>query len=605
MTQPVDPNAWGVAPGFHDTNGRWVEPAPRTVAAILESMGASSGAQPAPPKAITVRTDHPLPDIGAGVVRTEDGGEIRVHGHLPPDLPPGYHSFEPETRDPHPLIVSPGRVPLPSRPQWGFSVQLYAARSEASWGMGDLADLQHLNHWAARLHAGFTLVNPLHAATPTSPIQPSPYFPGSRCFLNPLYIAVERVPGATALAATAEAATAARALNAERLIDRDRVWAAKLPVLEAVFESNAHDAGAFERFCQDRGDALERFATYCAAAEQHGPAWRDWPAGATTSIDPARPRFHMWLQWIADTQLQAADQALGLVADLAVGVDPNGPDAWIWPDTFAPLGVRVGAPPDEFNTQGQDWGLPPFDPWRLRASGYAPWIEALRSGLAHGAGLRVDHVMGLFRLYWIPSGAEARAGAYVRYPHHDMLNILALEAHRAGAYVVGEDLGTVEDEVRRDLAERQILSYRVWWFEDRPTPDWPVAAMGAVTTHDLPTVAGVWTGSDLQAQRDIGLDPNEEASAELLQKLRDTAPGDTPDKVITQVYEDLGRARCHLLVASIDDVLAVEERPNMPGTVDQWPNWRLALPAPLEQLEEAPLAARMAQALGRGGTVAP
>jgi 4-alpha-glucanotransferase len=598
VTRPVDLDAWGVFPGFRDANGRWVESPPATIAAILESMGADPGAEPPPPMAITVRTDHPLPDIGAGLVRTEDGGEIQIHGNLPPDLPPGYHSFEADREPARPLIVSPGRVPLPGRPQWGFGVQLYAARSTRSWGMGDLADLQQLNRWAAGLGAGFTLVNPLHAPSPTTPVQPSPYFPGSRCFLNPLYISVEQVAGAAALPATADAARAGRALNAAPLIDRDQVWAVKLPVLEALFDSSA-DAAGFEEFCRRRGEALERFATYCAAAERLGPAWREWPAGAASDVDPVRKRFYMWLQWVADTQLQAADQSLGVVADLAVGVDPNGADAWIWSDAFAPIGVRIGAPPDEFNTQGQDWGLPPFDPWRLRGCGYAPWIEALRAGLAHGSGLRVDHVMGLFRLYWIPADAEARAGAYVRYPHHDMLNILALEAHRAGAYVVGEDLGTVEDGVRRDLAERQVLSYRVWWFEDRPTGEWPVAAMGAVTTHDLPTVAGVWAGSDLQAQRDIGLHPNEEASAELLEKLQEQAPGDTPEKVIAQVYEDLGRARCHLLVASIDDVLEVEERPNMPGTVEEWPNWRIALPAPLEDLERTPLAAEIARVLGR------
>ena len=595
MTRPVDPETWGVSAGYHDVTGRWTDSPPGTVAAILESMGATEQGPP-PPIVVTVRTDHELPYIGAGLVLTEDGGEIRVAGRLPPDLPPGYHTIQPEDGPARPLIVSPGRVPAAPNRQWGFSVQLYAVRSARSWGMGDLADLQEINRWAAGLGAGFTLVNPLHVATPTTPIQPSPYFPGSRCFLNPLYIAVDQVPGAPMHTPTGGD------MNASRLIDRDEVWAAKHPVLESLFELT-RDAPEFHAFCRRRGEALERFAEYSALAEIHGPAWRTWPPTATAPVDPARKRFHMWLQWTADAQLEAADRTLGLVADLAIGVDPDGPDAWIWPDAFAPLGVRVGAPPDEFNTRGQDWGLPPFDPWRLRAAGYRPWIEALRSGMAHGAGLRVDHVMGLFRLYWIPAGADARAGAYVRYPHDDLLNILALEAHRAGAYVIGEDLGTVEHEMRRDLAERRVLSYRVWWFEDAPTPRWPVAAMGAVTTHDLPTVAGVLTGSDLQAQRDIGLHPNEESSAELLRKLRDKAPGDTPEKVIAEVYEDLSRAPCHLLVASIDDVLAVEERPNMPGTVEQWPNWRIALPAPLEELETAPLAAKIARALGRGGTV--
>jgi 4-alpha-glucanotransferase len=263
--------------------------------------------------------------------------------------------------------------------------------------------------------------------------------------------------------------------------------------------------------------------------------------------------------------------------------------------------MRIGAPPDEFNTRGQDWGLPPFDPWRLRAAGYEPWIEALRSGMTHGAGLRIDHVMGLFRLFWIPPGTDARAGAYVRYPHHDLLNILSLEAARAGAYVVGEDLGTVEDEVRRDLGDRAVLSYRVWWFEDGPTEQWPETAMGAVTTHDLPTVAGMLTGSDLQAQKDIGTEPNEDASAELLQKLRDRAPGDDPAQVIAGVYADLARAPCLLLAATLEDLMEVEERPNMPGTTEEWPNWSLALPEPIDDLEKRPLTRSVASLLRRRG----
>ena len=590
-------DAWGVAAGYHDYAGHWRVAPAETIEAIHRAMGAA-GQEPPPPRAITVRTDHQLPDIGAGEVRTEDGATVRVDGPLPPDIPSGYHTFQPDDGPARPLIVSPGRVPGATGRQWGFSTQLYAMRSARSWGIGDFGDLRRLNHWARTLGAGFTLVNPLHAATPGHPHQPSPYFPGSRCFLNPIYVAVEDVPGVAGTDGLEAAAAAGRALNANRRIDRDRVWEIKRPVLEHIFDHRGNEPG-FGRYLEQRGRSLRRFAGYCAVAEKHGGAWRDWPDGAEGDADPERARFHAWLQWIAEEQAEAAAGELGLVEDLAVGVDPNGPDSWIWRDSFAE-GMRVGAPPDEFNTQGQDWGLPPFDPWRLRSGGYEPWIEVLRSNMGHSAGLRVDHVMGLFRLYWIPEAAGPSAGTYVYYPHHDMLNILALEAERAGVYVVGEDLGTVEDEVRRDLAERQVLSYRVWWFEDAPPEHWPEAAMGAVTTHDLPTVAGVLTGSDLQAQRDIGTEPNEESSASLERKLRERAPGDRPADVIAGVYGDLAGAPCRLLVATLDDALAVEERPNMPGTTDEWPNWCLALPEPLEDLEKGPLAARLAALLRRG-----
>jgi 4-alpha-glucanotransferase len=590
------PDRWGVAPGYHDYAGRWREAPLTTIEAIHDAMGAQGG-DPPPPLAVTVRTDHPLPDIGTGVVLTEDGGELAVAGPLPGAIPSGYHTFRCQDGSSYPLIVSPGRVPLPAGHQWGFAAQLYAARSRRSWGIGDLGDLRQLNRWAKRLGAGFSLVNPLHAATPGFPQQPSPYFPGSRCFLNPIYISVEDVAGAAGAEGIAEAAAAGRALNSDRRIDRDRVWALKRQALETVFARTRTDP-LFARYRETRGDSLRRFATYCAVSEAHGSDWRQWPEGAESDATPDLVDFHAWLQWVAEEQSEMAGRELGLVVDLAVGVDPSGPDSWIWKDTFAD-GVRVGAPPDEFNTQGQDWGLPPFDPWRLRRSGYDPWIEALRSNMRHGAGLRVDHVMGLFRLYWIPSHADARAGTYVHYPHDDMLNILALEAERAGAYVVGEDLGTVEDRVRHDLSERRVLSYRVWWFEPSPPQEWPEAAMGAVTTHDLPTVTGVLTGSDLRAQREIGTEPNEESSAALERKLRERAPGENPADVIAGVYGDLARAPCYLLAATLDDVLEVEERPNMPGTTDAWPNWSIALPEPLEELERRPLAGRLAELLRR------
>jgi 4-alpha-glucanotransferase len=288
------------------------------------------------------------------------------------------------------------------------------------------------------------------------------------------------------------------------------------------------------------------------------------------------------------------------VSDLAVGVDPGGPDAWLWQEAIVG-GMRVGAPPDRFNTRGQNWALPPFDPWRLRAAGYQPWIESLRGALRHGSGLRIDHVMGLFRLFWIPVAGTPFEGVYVRYPYEDLLNIVALEAHRAGAFVVGEDLGTVESGVRRTLAGRNLLSYKLWWFQDERPSAWPAKALGAVSTHDLPTIAGVLSGSDLAAQIQLGLNPNEEASTRLRKKLvtRTGSDDKTPvAEVIRRVYADLATAPCVLLTATLDDALAVEDRPNVPGTVDEWPNWRLALPQSLEEVEGMELPRTIAAQLG-------
>ena len=287
--------------------------------------------------------------------------------------------------------------------------------------------------------------------------------------------------------------------------------------------------------------------------------------------------------------------------DLAVGVDPDGADAWLWQDCYVD-GATVGAPPDEFNTQGQAWGLAAPDPWRTQQAAYAPFVETLRASLRAGGGLRVDHVMGLFRLFWIPAGAEPGDGAYVRYPAADLLDILALEAHRAGAYVVGEDLGTVEAGVREELARRRVLCYRLLWFEDRDPSAFPRPAMAAVTTHDLPTVAGLWTGRDLEHERRLGRRPDEEANAGIrrrLQELTGLGDGAEVDDVVVAAYAALGRAPSTLLVASLDDAVCSEDRPNMPGRND-WPSWSLALPASLEALESHPMPRRLAGALARG-----
>ena len=606
-----DPSAWGVATGFEDVNHRWREAPSASVQAVLAAMGANWPA-PGPAPVVTVRLDRPPRAVPSGQLTLEDGTTWRVERNLPVDLPPGYHRLAPDGAPALAVIASPGRCPLPPEPEWGFAVQLYAARSRKSWGFGDFGDLQRLGRWTGRLGAGFVLVNPLHATSPARPQQASPYFPGSRCFLNPLYLAVENVSGGSDAAGPGDLAAAGRALNQDRLIDRDRVWALKSQALEAVYRGFRGDHG-FDAYLVERGEILARFATFCALAERHGGDWSSWPAplqhpGSAAvrdfALSPAgsvRVRYHAWLQWLLSQQLAAAAITLPVVSDLAIGVDPGGADAWMWPDVFV-RGIRVGAPPDKFNTRGQDWALPPFDPWRLRTACYEPWIETIRSALRHGGGLRLDHVMGLFRLFWIPEGATPAEGAYVRYPHDDLLNVVALEAHRAGAYVIGEDLGTVEPQVRRELSGRDVMSYRVWWFEDNDPAQWPVRAMGAVTTHDLPTVAGVLRASDLEEQRRLELDPNEQAADALRAKLLARAQADTEtpvETVIERAYADLARAPCLLLTASIEDALALEERPNMPATVDERPNWRVALPLPLEDLEPLELPKAIAASLSR------
>jgi 4-alpha-glucanotransferase len=606
---------WGVEPGFFDTDDVWHDAPASTVRAILAAMRADAAEPHAGPPLWIVHEGERLDLGGRWELHTEDGGSERVAGSfVAPGL--GYHRLYRED-DGHGvrLIVTPGRCHLPPDLEtWGWAVQLYALRSRSSWGMGDLGDLRRLATWSAARGAGMLLLNPLHASIPVPGAQQaSPYYPSSRCFRSPLYLRVEDVPRAeVAGAALEEAANAGRALNEHRSIDRDEVLRLKLEVLRIVHRAagggDEEPDPEYAAFVAAGGETLRRFALHCALAEVHGGDWRRWPVDLRHPTtfesrefareEARRVEFHVWLQWLVDRQLAAAGDEVGLMQDLAIGVDPGGADAWIWQDALAP-GMSVGAPPDEYNRQGQDWGLPPFDPWKLRDAGYEPFIETVRAGFRHAAGLRFDHVMGLFRLYWIPEGASPRDGTYVRYLHDDLLDILALESHRAGAVVVGEDLGTVEDEVRDELSARDVLSYRLVWFEDRPPRDFPARALAAVTTHDLPTVAGLWTGSDLRAQRERGTDPNEASTAELRGRLRTWTglDADAPvEDVVRRVHGLLAEAPSVIVTATLEDALAVEERPNHPGTTDSR-NWSVALPVTLEEIEDDPLVDEVARTL--------
>jgi len=289
------------------------------------------------------------------------------------------------------------------------------------------------------------------------------------------------------------------------------------------------------------------------------------------------------------------------MADVAVGFDPCGADGWIFQDLLAE-GCRVGAPPDIFSPDGQDWGLPPFVPWRLQMARYEPYIATIRSAFTACGAIRLDHVMGLFRLYWIPPDHTPHDGAYVRYRAADLLDLLALEAHRAGAFVVGEDLGTVEDEVRDELAARHVLSYKLLWFEEGPTSELPEQALAAVTTHDLSTVAGVWTGHDQAARVQLGFAEQGQPDpfAERLGELTGLQGDATLDDVVLQAHDALVAAPSLVVLATLEDAVASPDRPNFPGTIDEWPNWRIPLPVGLEELTTHPLALAVASVLDRG-----
>jgi 4-alpha-glucanotransferase len=607
----MDTDEFGIDHRYVDANDEEQEVSPAAIRVLQERIGIPPRERP--PAPLVVRPGATVP---AGTVELEDGGSEQVDGVLPPDLPLGYHRLvAPDGRD-RPLILSPGQAYLPGGlREWGWAVQLYATRSRRSWGIGDLGDLGRLARWSAReLGAGFVLVNPLAASAPSLPQQASPYYPASRRFRSPLYLAVEDVPGAAEVADVAEVARVGRVLNARREIDRDEVWRLKIAALEAVWDTRrSADDEDFEAWVRAGGHALQEFATWSVLAEEKGAGWHSWPEQFRSPAGPAvadfaagradRIRFYSWLQYLISRQLDGPAAELRVIQDLPIGVDPQGADGWAWQDLLA-RDVSVGAPPDQFNTRGQDWGLPPFVPWRLVDAGYQPFVETVRASMAAGGGLRIDHVMGLFRLWWVPQGSEPGDGGYVRYPAEDLLDIVALESVRAGAVVVGEDLGTVEPGVREAMAEHNVLSYRVLWFEEDDPAEWPQASMAAVTTHDLPTVAGLWSGSDLAEQRKLDLAPNEEGTAAMRDRL--AAAGGLPedasdDDAVRAAYGLLARAPAVLLAASLDDAFAEPDRPNMPGADGRRANWSLSLPGTLEELERSDLARDVALSLTSRG----
>jgi 4-alpha-glucanotransferase len=665
--------AHGVATSYDNWERKPVEVKESAVVAALAALDVDASTPAAIATALRdneeARWREVLPPVlvvrGAGevVVRTamqpavdvvlEDGGPVAVapqprpgptrNGRTEwtirlPDLPLGWHTLRAVAGAEAAecvLVVAPERIALPAELDrtWGWMVQLYSLRSAGSWGLGDYRDLRTVIESSARDGAGAVLLNPLHVETPVVPINPSPYSPSSRRFRSPLYLRIDDIAEYAAASADVRAQVdALRPPVSPERIDRDAAWTAKLAALDLLWPLARRDAVA--AFRAELGRELDDFALFCALAEQHGVPWQEWPTElrsptapgieATRAEHAERIAFWCWVQLLVDEQLAGAggDMVVGVIHDLAVGVDAGGADAWALQDALA-LGTTVGAPPDSFNQTGQDWGLPPWRADRLRALAYAPYRDVVRGVLRHAGGLRIDHVMGLFRLWWVPAGASAAEGTYVSYDADAMLGVLALEAARVGAVVVGEDLGTVEDRVRRDLDATGVLGSAVLWFERDedtgeflPPAKWRPNALATVTTHDLPTAAGFLAEEQVRVRHELdqlghSLEVEQkrvrEERAGLMAMLTETGLLDRYDgDVVLAMHGALVESPCRVVLAAFGDAVGDVRQPNLPGTVDEYPNWRLPVadgdgrPLTLEELLDAPGVRRLVALLADG-----
>lgn len=608
------------------------------------------------PECSVVRAGSPahipvhLPD-GSGVtmeVLLEDGGSFEIPqadiytppqeigGKLigqatfvmPSDLPLGYHTIRVRIVPPgkiegeiseSPLIVVPETLPLPSErgaDGWGVAVQLYSVRSRDSWGIGDTADLKELCSLFASMGAQYVLVNPLHAAEPAGPMTPSPYLPVSRRFFNPIYIRPEDirevayVPAAQrSLIEWAAEKPKAASLENEK-IDRDMIWDAKRSALEVIYQAGRSQARQrdFNRFREEQGQGLEDFALWCALSEKYPDGF---PEGVTSpqSLYVQREKaelaeridFFCWLQWIIDEQLDDVQRSaentgmkIGIFHDLAVGVHPLGADVWANPDMYA-RNMALGAPPDMYTQRGQNWSQPPWRPDSLRRVAYKPLAELVRTVLRHAGGLRIDHILGLFRQWWIPDGMEPSEGTYVYFDHEAMVGVLMLEAYRAGAVIVGEDLGTTQPWVVDYLRGRGILGTSVLWYEKNADGSFVLPqhfsqrVMSMVVTHDMPPAVGYLGLEHVELRDKLGLltEPVDSVRAKarverekMLSRLRERKLIDenSPERVkVEALYRYIAQAPCELEAVALVDAVGELRTQNQPGTNNEYPNWRLPL----------------------------
>jgi len=666
---------FGIATQFWDWKGRRIDVSEATVVAVLAAMDVDASDPERARIALQEKRDRPWTRTIPACVVMEQGRSWRVHAHvphgewirlavrleeglwrdvpqvhhdvpprmidgrlvgeaafdLPADLPLGYHRLQATTQagqEETTLVVSPHFLGFPdrmgTRRVWGYQTQLYSVRSRDSWGMGDLGDLTDLAIWAStQQYASFVLINPLHAAQPTPPVEASPYLPVNRRYVNPLYIHPELIPEYAFLGQTSRdkiRETKARLqadVAREEHIDRDRVWVAKIAALRIVYKKPRRLVRnmSYTEFLRREGRALTQFATWCALTIEYGLDWRTWPEELQRPSSPeveafahahrADVDFFSWMQWVADAQLTRAQalardagMRIGIMNDLAVGVGIRSSEAWVYGNLFA-RGVTVGAPPDHFNQFGQEWSQIPWRPDRLEDLSYAPFRTIVAGLLRHAGGIRIDHVMGLFRLWWIPDGMKPVDGTYVRYNHEAAVGILALEAYRAGALVIGEDLGVVEPWVRTYLRERGILGTSVFWFEKdeqgRPLrpEQWREYCLASVTTHDLPPSAGYLAKDHVYLQDRLGLlrepladelehaDEERQAFVDLLVE-RGFLTGDDPstEDTVLAMHRYLVATPSRVLCAALTDAVGDRRTQNQPGTDKEYPNWTIPLSGP-------------------------
>jgi len=591
----------------------------------------------------------------AKVDETHLDGEHFVKYQLAlPVLKQGYHqlsvTYDKQSASCH-LIFAPKTCYSPqeasSEKMWGYAAQLYSLRSENNWGMGDFGDLKTLVEQSAEQGVSAIGLNPLHPLYPNNPAHRSPYSPTSRCFLNVMYIDVTKVPNYQSCQAAQQRFSSDEFqakldfAKSTKLIDYPAVADVKYQILELLFSdfilakhAKANEAllAEFASFKSEQGEDLLRLTTFDALYEyfreqdEHAYGWKMWPeAYQQPSTDEVkafqishaeRINYFAFLQWLAHRQLTqvtetAKEQGMpvGLYLDLAVGCDGSGVDVWCDKEVYV-SGAAVGAPPDAMNTLGQDWGLTPINPVALKAQGYLPLVKALRSNMQYAGALRIDHILGLMRQYWVAPGMKADEGVYITFPLEDILRIIALESRRENCVVIGEDLGNVPDGFGEIMAAAGLLSYKVLFFErwesglfQRPEL-YPAQSMVTVSTHDLPTLAGWWTGRDLQWRQQLNLYPNDEMGPQeraarivdreqLLAALDDLnvidmnkAPAKAPAEMNTElsiaVQKYMAQAPSHIQLIPLEDALEIVEQVNIPGTIDEHPNWRQKLPVMLE-----------------------
>ncbi len=623
------------------------------------------------------------PGLTVEEIRTIQGRRfVRVALTWPHDLPLGYYSLtahakgaSTNTKTTSRLIVAPERCHIPDQLQqgvrwWGIALQLYSLRSRHNWGIGDFRDLGAVIDWAGKqLGAAVIGLNPLHALKNTKPYHISPYAPTSRLFLNDVYLDLSQVveyrTDAEVQVRLADSSFRARIDAARRseLVDYDAVQSVKREALELCYRAFVRDnfegvepelhpttdrGRAFQDFTEREGESLMRYALFHALDEvqRSSPSppaiWEDWPAPYRTPMSEAvgefrrrsmhRVRFFQYLQWLVAEQLDSlvtqthdAGMPIGLYLDFALGSDRYGADGWLNQEVLA-FKADCGAPPDAFAPEGQNWGFSPLDPLRLRASGYRHFSELLRNNLRYGGAIRIDHVMALFRLFWIPRGLPPAMGTYVYYRDDELLAILALESVRAKALVIGEDLGTVPDWVRDRLGPAGILSYRVFYFEReqwggwKPPAHYPAQALAVATTHDLPTLAGYWDGVDIDTRSALGFFPSDHArqamwaerqreksgilaalKAEgLLPSCVSDDPVHTPTmtpELVACIHQYLARSPAWMVLANLEDLIGTRVQTNLPGTVDQHPNWSRKVGVTVEDLAQDARVERLAALL--------